>query len=123
MKIQQGNQRITDETRIIGQNLMRLRQISGLSQREIAEVLETSFQQVQKYEKGQNRIPSERLHRLKLFFDVPYAVFFEGLNDVTTQPSPRNTQKSIKALTLQIKSLPDRQFRRKLFQAFMILSS
>jgi len=123
MKIQQGNQRITDETRIIGQNLMRLRQISGLSQREIAEVLETSFQQVQKYEKGQNRIPSERLHRLKLFFDVPYAVFFEGLNDVTTQPSPRNTQKSIKALTLQIESLPDRQFRRKLFQAFMILSS
>jgi len=73
-KIKMGN-----EASIIGENLKALRLSHGYSQRQIAAELGTSFQQVQKYEKGQNRIPVEKLYRLKFFLNVPYSSFFDGL--------------------------------------------
>ena len=71
--------RVGKETVIIGQNLKAIRLQQGYSQRQIAKALGTSFQQVQKYEKGQNRIPAEKLHLLKQFFDVPYEYFFKNV--------------------------------------------
>ena len=114
--------RVNDETRIIGLNVMRLRHASGATQRQLAKVLGTSFQQVQKYEKGQNRIPAEKLHRLRNYFGVPYAEFFEGLPDAA-HSDVDNPEKSAKILYLKMKSLKDGAFRRKLFRAFMILAS
>lgn len=124
VKQDRDKQRITPETCIIGKNIARLRRMNGLSQREVAAVLGTSFQQIQKYEKGQNRIPAERLHRLKLFFDVPYTMFFEGVGTPAVIPSSRrSTQDLLKTLIFRIEELSDPQFRRKLCQALIILSS
>lgn len=71
--------RVTCETKAIGKNLQRLRRGFGYSQQDIARVLGVSFQQVQKYEKGESRVSAEKLFHLKHFLDVPYAVFFEGV--------------------------------------------
>ena len=46
---------------------------------EIAQLLAVTAQQVQKYERGQNRLPVDKLYRLKQFYDVPYEIFFQGL--------------------------------------------
>jgi transcriptional regulator with XRE-family HTH domain len=62
--------------RTIGENLKRLRVQRKCSQREIADLLGVSFQQIQKYEKGQNRLPADRIFILKIFYAVPYAEFF-----------------------------------------------
>jgi len=50
----------------------------GLSQSKLAESLSVTFQQVQKYEKGANRIGASRLQQLARVLDVPPSFFFEG---------------------------------------------
>ena len=51
----------------------------GLSQEKLAELVGVTFQQIQKYERGTNRIGSSRLYRLAQVLQVPVSYFFEGL--------------------------------------------
>ncbi|TNE39904.1 MAG: XRE family transcriptional regulator [Alphaproteobacteria bacterium] len=55
------------------------RGILGLSQTDLGRKLGVTFQQVQKYEKGLNRIGASRLFEVSQALDVPVAFFFEGL--------------------------------------------
>ncbi len=71
--------RVPPEARIIGANLRRLRHKVGLSQVDLGCSLDVSFQQVQKYENGQNRLPIEKLYLLKHLYGVPYEYFFAGM--------------------------------------------
>ncbi len=58
---------------------LRLRRIrAGMSQQEVAKLLEVSFQQVQKYEKGTNRISAGRLYILARILGMEISDFFEG---------------------------------------------
>lgn len=50
----------------------------GMSQEKLGEALGLTFQQVQKYEKGTNRIGASRLQQISRTLDVPPAFFFEG---------------------------------------------
>lgn len=75
-------QDIHTKNSIIGENLKTLRKEAGLSQPELAALLDVTFQQIQKYEKGRNRLPVTHLHFLKSYFDVPYEAFFYGLAHV-----------------------------------------
>jgi transcriptional regulator with XRE-family HTH domain len=54
------------------------RVILGMSQEKLGEALGLTFQQVQKYEKGANRIGASRLQQISRTLDVPPAFFFEG---------------------------------------------
>ncbi len=62
----------------------------GLSQTQLGDALSVTFQQVQKYEKGANRISASRLQQASRVLEIPIAFFFEGLPDVTSGalPSP-----------------------------------
>ena len=61
-------------------NRMRMRRLMlDLSQTQLADALGLSFQQVQKYEKGTNRISASRLEQMARLLQVPIAFFFEGL--------------------------------------------
>jgi transcriptional regulator with XRE-family HTH domain len=51
----------------------------GWSQSQLGEALSVSFQQVQKYEKGANRISAGRLQHISAIFRVPVEFFFQGL--------------------------------------------
>ena len=57
--------------RELGRNLRVARSAAGKSQSEIAEYLDVTFQQVQKYENGTNRIPVDRLVSLAAYLEVP----------------------------------------------------
>ncbi|HYD89644.1 MAG TPA: helix-turn-helix domain-containing protein [Vitreimonas sp.] len=63
----------------IGQRVRTRRLEIGMSQERLAELLGVTFQQVQKYEKGVNRIAASRLHDIAGALDMPVARFFEGL--------------------------------------------
>ena len=63
----------------VGGRVRMRRTILGMSQTNLAESLGLSFQQVQKYESGMNRIGSSRLWELSGVLDVPVIYFFEGL--------------------------------------------
>ena len=61
--------RVSEESKVIGKNLRHLRKNSHLSQMDMARLLNVTFQQIQKYEQGQNRLPIEKLHFLKNHFN------------------------------------------------------
>ncbi len=63
----------------VGQRLRQRRTLLGMSQEKLAAAFGVSFQQVQKYERGANRISASRLHLLTKILDVPVGYFFEGL--------------------------------------------
>jgi transcriptional regulator with XRE-family HTH domain len=69
--------RMTSADAEVGRRLRLLRIERNVSQTEIAEKLGLTFQQIQKYEKGTNRIAAGRLHEIAIFFKVPIAFFFE----------------------------------------------
>jgi transcriptional regulator with XRE-family HTH domain len=60
----------------IGQRVRSLRLQRGLSQTELGNLISVTFQQVQKYEKGANRISAGRLQRIAEVLGVPVAYFF-----------------------------------------------
>lgn len=62
----------------VGQRVRERRVLLGMSQQKLGEALGITFQQVQKYERGANRISSSRLFCLSETLDVPISYFFEG---------------------------------------------
>jgi transcriptional regulator with XRE-family HTH domain len=62
----------------VGRNIKVYRLAKGLSQTELADSLGLTFQQVQKYEKGVNRVGSGRLFQISNILGVPLMSFFEG---------------------------------------------
>jgi len=75
--------------RHVGERLRLRRKTLGISQEQVAKILDIAFQQVQKYEKGSNRISAGRLYHLAGYLDVPISYFFEGAPDHdATGPDP-----------------------------------
>src|SRR5271167_1410767 len=62
----------------VGQRVRMRRLMLGLSQTKLADALGLTFQQVQKYEKGTNRIGGSRLQRISAVLQVRVGFFFEG---------------------------------------------
>ncbi len=74
----------------VGRKLKQIRTLRRLSQTDIARKLDLSFQQIQKYEIGSNRVAASRLFELSQILDVPPSYFFDGLHDNTNQPPKRD---------------------------------
>ncbi len=64
---------------IVGRRARERRTLEGMSQSAVAAKLGLTFQQLQKYERGDNRISASRLYELAQIFDVPVAYFYEGM--------------------------------------------
>ncbi|HCQ57730.1 MAG TPA: XRE family transcriptional regulator [Sulfitobacter sp.] len=65
----------------VGRRLKQARTLRRQSQTDVARELKLSFQQIQKYEIGSNRIAASRLHELARILNVTPGYFFEGLDD------------------------------------------
>jgi transcriptional regulator with XRE-family HTH domain len=68
----------------IGKRIRALRLERGLSQTELGNLLGVTFQQIQKYEKGANRVAAGRLQRVAESLEVPITFFYAG--STTAQP-------------------------------------
>lgn len=71
----------------VGERVAIYRRLASLSQEALGDAIGVTFQQVQKYENGANRIGASRLFAIAQTLDVPLHVFFDGLLE---QPSDRN---------------------------------
>ena len=67
--------------RHVGSRIRLRRQLLNLSQEKLGEELGVTFQQVQKYERGTNRISASRLYELGRILDVQVSYFYEGMTD------------------------------------------
>lgn len=63
----------------VGDRIRTRRKMLNIAQRELGEELGVTFQQIQKYERGANRIGSARLYRMANYLDVAVSYFFEGV--------------------------------------------
>jgi len=86
----------------IGRRLRQARLAENLTQEGLAQKLGISFQQVQKYENGSNRISTTRLWHISNALDIPVTYFFEELDRTDTSPGVKFDDEN---------TLPDRTLR------------
>jgi transcriptional regulator with XRE-family HTH domain len=72
----------------VGSRVRLRRNMLGLSQEKLGEAIGLTFQQIQKYERGANRIGASRLHDLSRVLDVPVSFFFDDIDPVRAPAIP-----------------------------------
>lgn len=114
----------------VGARIRLRRNILGVSQDKLAEGLGITFQQVQKYEKGTNRVGASRLQRIAAVLDTPISFFFEeGPSPVPRQdgwitdtPTELLTSKDCVALVRAFNAIEDKTIRRRVLSLVRALS-
>lgn len=81
----------------VGSRVRLRRALLGLSQENLGDAIGLTFQQVQKYERGANRVGASRLWDLSRVLDCPVSYFFEDMDDDVQASSPRNLTERTKA--------------------------
>jgi transcriptional regulator with XRE-family HTH domain len=113
----------------VGGRVRLRRTLVGMSQEKLGQALGLTFQQVQKYERGANRIGASRLYHLSRILEVPIAFFFDdmpeavqggvaGMGESAQQPYERNPL--VKRETLELVRayyrITDDRARKRLFE-------
>jgi len=75
----------------VGQRLRVRRSLLGISQEKLADAIGLTFQQIQKYERGANRISAGRLFQFSKILTVPISYFYENFGDDFEQTPPSAT--------------------------------
>jgi transcriptional regulator with XRE-family HTH domain len=112
----------------VGSRVRMRRMILGMSQSKLADGLGLTFQQVQKYEKGANRMGASRLQQISHILQIPVPFFFEGAPQLTGQskgngaaPSPAYVSEFLAtpdglALTKAFMRIKDIRLRRRIVE-------
>ena len=120
----------------VGARLRLRRNMLGLSQEKLGEAIGLTFQQVQKYERGANRIGASRLHELSRVLDVPVSFFFDATDPVrapatggfaeplaeTSETDPLRKQETIELVQAYF-SIEDAAVRRHLLDLARALAA
>jgi len=72
----------------VGRQLRSIRLLRGLTQEKLAESINLTFQQLQKYERGANRISASRMYQLSQILGISPSLFFDGLEQSSTRKIP-----------------------------------
>ncbi len=101
----------------VGSRLRMRRTLLGMSQGKVAAALGLTFQQLQKNERGANRIGSSRLFELSRILDVPISYFFEEMdmdNPATDTPSDPMTKRETLELVRAYYRIKDPAIRKSI---------
>jgi transcriptional regulator with XRE-family HTH domain len=111
----------------VGSRVRMRRMMLNMSQEKLGDALGLTFQQVQKYEKGTNRIGASRLQQISHIMQVPVSFFFEGAPDLSAgqiegmgeAPSPTYVSDFLAtpdglALTRAFMRIKDTKMRRRI---------
>lgn len=118
----------------VGLRMRARRTILGMSQEQLAAALGLTFQQVQKYERGTNRISASRLFQLSRVLEVPLDYFFEGVSEEGADAvldKKRGGEKNGKDVMARRETLslvriyykiPDQKIRKRLYNMAVALA-
>jgi len=99
----------------VGKRIKQLRSMRRLSQTDVAQKLNLSFQQIQKYEIGSNRVAASRLFELSKILGVPTSYFFEGFADDEYSESHANDNKDLNLKILSaVSSIEDEKVKNRI---------
>jgi transcriptional regulator with XRE-family HTH domain len=120
----------------VGSRIRLRRTMLGMSQEKLGEALGITFQQIQKYEKGTNRVGASRLQNISTILNVPVSFFFEDApgDPSTAQPGMAEANSSNYVVDFLSSSeglqlnrafikIPDPKVRRKLVDLVKSLAS
>jgi len=93
--------------RYVGSRVRMRRMMLGMSQEKLGDALSLTFQQVQKYEKGTNRVGASRLQHIAQIFQVPVSFFFEGAPAVPGHAPPGMAESPSPAYVSEFLATPD----------------
>jgi len=85
-KISKNPRHRFDADIVVGRRLRSMRNLLGRSQMDVANAIGITFQQLQKYEKGSNRISAGRIHQLAVEYSCPVAWFFGDYDNGLSNP-------------------------------------
>lgn len=122
----------------VGNRVRQRRTLMGMSQEKLGQALGLTFQQVQKYERGANRMGASRLHQVSQILDVPVEYFFEDLPrehsfrpgrvsaGLAEEPEPFKSDPLAKRETLELVrayyKIRDPRVRKRIFELTKALS-
>ena len=109
-----GGRRPNQTDVAVGQRIRTFRKEANLSQTALADRIGVTFQQLQKYENGTNRVGAGRLMLIARALDVPITAFFDGL-----ARRPTNKQRTRSARLIELSAVPPAP---KLLKAFSQIS-
>ena len=89
----------------VGENLRAIRNAKGLSQQKLSNQIDLTFQQLQKYERGTNRISASVLFELSEILQIDIEQFFRGLS-TSLQPARASLKKEQEELLHYFAALP-----------------
>jgi transcriptional regulator with XRE-family HTH domain len=98
----------------VGNRMRQRREALGISQGRLGRHLGLTFSQIQKYEKGTNRIGSGRLYQIASYLGVTPGYFFEGLEGAGEAPptaGPAPAREEVEMLTEAFAAIADRETR------------
>ena len=114
----------------VGSRVRLRRTLLGMSQEKLGDAIGLTFQQVQKYERGANRVGASRLFELSRVLDVPVSFFFDELaaesaggaasasanpnSAPSSGPDPMMRRETLELVRAYYR-IPDQQLRRRLF--------
>lgn len=117
----------------VGSRVRLRRTLLGLSQEKLGEAVGLTFQQIQKYERGANRIGASRLFEFSRILDVPVSFFFDDMSErlkgndgqtaagladqqqVTLEPDPLTRRETLELVRAYYR-IADPQVRKRLFE-------
>lgn len=101
----------------VGNRIRLRRTILHITQQQMAEMLGLTFQQIQKYERGINRVGASRLWDISRVLEVPMGFFFEDMDENVVKNSPRMLSKNHNEKSFSIdedyRSFEDDPMKRK----------
>tara|TARA_B100000676_G_scaffold19987_1_gene17315 strand:- start:1566 stop:2078 length:513 start_codon:yes stop_codon:yes gene_type:complete len=86
----------------VGQRVRQRRVLCGLSQKELANAIGLTFQQLQKYERGMNRISASKLWQMSRILNVPVQWFFKEFSEPKEEEDKRREAFHMKRETLEL---------------------
>jgi len=96
----------------VGKRMKLRRTLMGMSQERLGEAIGLTFQQVQKYERGANRIGASRLFDLSRVLDVPISFFFDDIPEAVQGQSPAAMRHGA-VVTAPLDSIEDNSMTRR----------
>ena len=111
----------------VGKRVRQRRKMMGITQEKLGETLGLTFQQVQKYERGTNRISASKLFEMAVFLKVPVSYFYEDMIAHPSQPRVMEsgdstfehehlTSRESRELLLAYYRLPSDKVRRRVME-------
>ena len=107
----------------VGLRIRERRQQRGVTQQELARALGISYQQVQKYENGTNRVSAGRLYILAQALDLTVSDFFEGFGTAVTQASLAVTSEDVVIAAKELNAVKDLRVRNSIRALVRILGN